>query len=211
MRKYKYYLFDFDGTLVDSFPSLFLVFDRAYSSVGVKISNDDVPWLSRVPLEDGYKRLNAPYDKEHIDIFAKNIIDALDSREALELTELFHDSVEFFNYIKENDVKCGIVTSNNAKHVREVLEFFNIDPNIFVIIVGNELTKKSKPDPDPINTAIKLLNYKGDLKDIIYVGDAENDVLAGIAANVDTLLLDRGTCHTDKYQKIYSLMELFKD
>ena len=211
MKKFKYYLFDFDGTLIDSFPSLYVVFKRAYEAVGITIKNEDVPYLSRVPLFEGYERFNAPNDKESIEKFSKAIVDALDSEEALVLTELFHDSLEFFYYVETNNIPCGIVTSNRIKHVKEVLDYFSINPDIFKVIVGNELTKKTKPDPEPVNVALKLLNYQGDKKDIVYVGDSYNDCLAGINAGVSVLLLDRGDNFDSPYPSIKSLMELFNN
>ena len=210
MKKFKYYLFDFDGTLINSFPSLYLVFKKAYEEVGVTIQNEDVPYLSRVPLFEGYERFHAPNDKESIEKFVRAITEWLDSEEALVLTELFHDSLEFFYYIETNNIPCGIVTSNRIKHVKEVLEYFSIDPNIFKVIVGNELTSKSKPDPEPINVALDLLKYEGDRKDIVYIGDSYNDCLAGINAGTSILLLDRGDNQDSEYPTITSLMELFR-
>ena len=202
-------MFDFDGTLVDSFPSLYIVFKRAFEAINIEIDPNDIPWMSRVPLLDSYNKYNAPDNEESIQIFSDAILEALDSREALELTRLFDDSRKFFDYIKENHIKCGIVTSNQRKHVQEVLDFFNIDSSIFEVIVGNETCKTFKPSPEPILKALELLDYKDDLKDIVYIGDSHNDCLSAINANISYYLLDRGDAPSKDYPTIYSLMDLF--
>ena len=39
MERYKLYLFDFDGTLADSFEALAMVFRRSFEAVGIKIKD----------------------------------------------------------------------------------------------------------------------------------------------------------------------------
>ena len=90
------------------------------------------------------------------------------------------------------------------------MEFFNIDPRIFKVIVGNELTTTSKPDPEGINLAINLLGYEGDKQNIVYVGDSFNDCLAGLNAGTSIYLCNRGDIQESEYPMIHSLMELFK-
>ena len=211
MKKYKCYLFDFDGTLIDSFDSLYIVFKMAFESIGITIDPNDVPWMSRVPLEESYDYYHGSKDQETVDTFGKAIVDALDSKEVLHETRLFEDSKEFFKYVKKNGICCGIVTSNNSNHVNDVLEYFNIDKSVFSVIVGNELSKATKPDPDPIYQALKLLNYKSDKKDVVYIGDSFNDCLAAKNAGVETYLLDRNNSQINsEYPRISSLMDLFK-
>lgn len=210
MKKYRYYLFDFDGTLVDSFDSLYIVFARAFKAVGIEIDEKDVPWMSRVPLDESYDHYHGIRDDEHIDKFIKAIEEALDSEEALKKTKLFADSRYFFDFIKKNGISCGIVTSNRRRHVEDVLNFFKIDKNILSVIVGNEISKATKPDPDPIYQALRLLDYHGDKKDVVYIGDSLNDCLAAKNAGIETYLLDRNNSQECEYQKITSLMQLFE-
>ena len=41
MKKYDLYLFDFDGTLIDSMAALEYVFSYSYNQVGIKFDKDD--------------------------------------------------------------------------------------------------------------------------------------------------------------------------
>lgn len=201
------YLFDFDGTLVDSFESLVLVFKGAYEAVGVKIDPQIVLRLMRIPLFLGYEELSAPQDEESKKIFGQRIIELLDDQEVLKATKIYDDTVESLNRLHKEGNRLGIVTSNNRKHVLDVLNFLNIDSNLFSVIVGNAETKRHKPFPDPILKAIEELETTVDK--VAYVGDGLDDMRCAVNSGVTPILLDRlNEYHDEKYQKIYSLTEL---
>ena len=210
MKKYKLYLFDFDGTVVDSFPSLFGVFGRAFNAVGINITLDDVPQLAGEPLKTGFLRMGGK--EEDYGTYTKEIEAALDSRETTEATGLFPDSMEFFNYVKDHNIPCGIVTSNKLEHVREVLDFLKIDIPSFIVFVGNREVTKHKPDPEPMLKALESVKDQFKPDEVVYVGDALNDALCAVNAHVDAILVDRDGTQPDSkdYLKISSLMELFK-
>ena len=189
MQKYSTYLFDFDGTLVDSHDSLVKVFDGAYGSIGVKVPEGYVLRLMRIPLEQGYKELNGPTDPALIKIFGDNINRLLDDEEVLKLTRSYEDTLDCLTKLKNEGATLGIVTSNNVKHVEDVLRFLNIDRNLFSIIIGNKETKKHKPNPDPIYKALEILNISKN--GVCYVGDALDDKKAAVNAGVTPVLLDR--------------------
>ena len=109
--------------------------------------------------------------------------------------------------LKNEGATLGIVTSNNVKHVREVLHFLNFPQNLFDVIVGNQETTKHKPYPDPIYKALEVLNISKD--GACYVGDGLDDKKAAINAGVGAVLLDR----QNEYENesgivIHSLSEL---
>ena len=209
MKQYKLYLFDFDGTLFDSFGALDYVFDSAFSAVGVQIDHDRVDVYSRRPLEETYAELNAPLDK--LNIFIAEIIRALDDKRSIKATKTFHDTLDFLKYCKNHSIKIGIVTSNSVLHVKNILNYFNIPEDTFCVYVGSDMEKSTKPSPKPILKALEILNYQDSLDDVIYVGDAENDCLAGKNANIDYILINRSNKpYLGPYRSIDSLLDLFK-
>ena len=207
MQEFNTYLFDFDGTLVDSHDSLFCVFKGAYGSVGVNVGQEHILRLMRVPLYVGYKELNAPEDDESKKLFGDRINELLDDVDILKLTKSYSDTLSTLQKLHKEGKTLGIVTSNNVKHVREVLEFLNIPEDYFQVIVGNEQTKKHKPNPDPILKALELLNISKE--GVCYVGDGMDDKRSAINAGVTPILIDR----LDQYDEepgivIKSLLEL---
>lgn len=211
MKKYKVYLFDFDGTLFDTSLALQMVFKKSYEAVGVTIREDQVAWLSRVPLPESYKELNAPTDLASKKIFYDKIEETVNSEESVNLSEYFPETEEFFKYVKTHNISIGIVTSNNSRHVRDILNHFDLPLEMFKVIIGNVEAPRPKPDPLPVQVALKELGIKDHLEDIVYVGDSPNDCLSAINAGISYIYLDRENNGLYKDKSITNLMELFND
>lgn len=207
MKSYSTYLFDFDGTLVDSHDSLVKVFEDSYEVVGVKVPEGYCLRLMRIPLFQGYAELNAPDDEISKKKFGDMINLSLDAPEVLKLTKQYDDTLDNLMRLKNSGAKLGIVTSNNVNHVRDVLHFLNIPEDLFAVIVGNKETKKHKPNPDPLYKALELLNISKD--NVCYVGDALQDKETAINAGMDAILLDRNHEYDNESGiVIHSLSEL---
>ncbi|MCR5184545.1 MAG: HAD family hydrolase [Bacilli bacterium] len=209
MKKYDVYLFDFDGTLVDSIKSLEDIFILSFRDIGVKVKEEDCLQYTRQPLEMTYKELHAPMDK--VDYFVERIRYYLDDKEVLKKTEIYDETIPFLNYLKEHNIEFGIVTSNNKNHVVDVLNLFNIDPDFFTIIVDSDDEPETKPSPKPLQYAFKHIK-DADKKKIAYVGDALNDMISANRAGIDAILIDRVGAfkEADNYVKIRSLFDLVK-
>lgn len=209
MKKYDLYLFDFDGTLLNTMKALEHVFKVSYEHVGAHFDPKDTKLFACIPLDEGYRRLNA--DPEKWDDFCKYIEKSLDFPESLRDNEPYPETMEFIEYIRNNKIPSGIVTSNKDKHVKEVLDIFGIPLDTFNIYLSSKQCKNHKPHPEPLLRALNQLNYQGDLKKVVYVGDGINDTICANRAGVDAVLIDRNDEFPDSenYIKVHSLLELF--
>ena len=207
MDKYQLYLFDFDGTLFDTLPSSKYVFRKAYQNIGFEFNEEDVIGFTREPIPDSYKRLGAP--EELFSSFMEDIEKYVRSEESTRLTDIYDDTYDTIIDLRMEEADLGIVTSNNVPHVRDVLRKFDMQKDFFIVLVGNQEAPNPKPSPEPILKALEMINYKGDKKDVCYVGDSLNDCLSAINAGVVPILLDREDEYKDApYQRIKSLKEL---
>ena len=209
MKQYKVYLFDFDGTLFDTLPSSVFVFKEAFRRKGVELKDEEILNFTRVPIPDTYKRLIPDHNENDIEPFLDLITELVNSKKSNDLISIYGDTYETILDLKMSEATLGIVTSNNEKHVNDVLKKFDMDFGLFDVIVGNDTEKEPKPSPRPILAAIKGLRETFSHEEIVYVGDAVNDVLAAENAGIDGILLDRdGEYSSEKYTIIRSLSEL---
>ena len=207
MKQFLLYLFDFDGTLFDTLPSSEYVFKKAYENIGINIDVNDVIGWTREPIPDSYQRMGAP--KEKFISFMNDIEKYVNSQESVNLTEIYPDTYDTILDLKMVEADVGIVTSNNAPHVRDVLKKFDMQTGFFDVIVGNQEAPTPKPDPEPILKALEMSKYQGDKQDVCYVGDSINDCLAAVNAGIVPILLDRLDEYQDApYLRIKSLKDL---
>ena len=207
MKQFLLYFFDFDGTLFDTLPSSQYVFKKAYENIGININVNDVIGWTREPIPDSYQRMGAP--KEKFVSFMNDIEKYVNSQESVNLTEIYPDTYDTILDLKMVEADVGIVTSNNAPHVRDVLKKFDMQTGFFDVIVGNQEAPTPKPDPEPILKALEMSKYQGDKQDVCYVGDSINDCLAAVNAGIVPILLDRLDEYQDApYLRIKSLKDL---
>lgn len=209
MKQYKLYLFDFDGTLFDTIKSSAFVFKKAFESKGILIDDTEVLNYTRTPIPETYRKIVPNYKEEDINPFLDLITKLVNSKESNSYISIYRDTYETIIDLKASEASLGIVTSNNEKHVNDVLKMFDMEFGLFDVIVGNEKVKEAKPSPKPILAAIKALKETFSNEEIVYVGDAINDVLAAQNAGIDGILLDRNDEYSEEnYQILHSLSEL---
>ena len=207
MQKFQLYLFDFDGTLFDTLPSSKYVFKKAYEKIGIELNEDDILGFTREPIPDSYERVGGK--KEEWRVFINYIEEYVNSQESINLTGIYDDTYDTIIDLRICEADLGIVTSNNVPHVRDVLRKFDMQKDFFTVLVGNREAPNPKPSPEPILKALEMIGYKGDKKDVCYVGDSLNDCLSAVNAGIVPILLDRDGEYKDApYQTIKSLKEL---
>ena len=208
MQKFQLYLFDFDGTLFDTIETSKYVFRKAYEFLGMPLNEDKVLQFTREPIPVSYQRMGAPIEK--YDAFMEQIEKYLNTtKESIDLTDIYDDTYDTIIDLRMDEADLGIVTSNNVPHVRDILRKFDMQKDFFTVLVGNREAPNPKPSPEPILKALDMINYKGDKKDVCYVGDSLNDCIAAVNAGVVPILLDRNDEYKDApYLRIRSLSEL---
>ncbi|MBE7087069.1 MAG: HAD family hydrolase [Clostridiales bacterium] len=180
---YKYLLFDLDGTLIDSFPSIIEAYQLALEGKYGK-REKDVKKLERLiglPLKEFF--IDYPIeDREELQqSFAKN-------NDALQ-----YNGVPFFEGVKEvllkaidRGAKLGIVTSKRRAPVLHWLDVSGCK-DMFCPVVAREDTKLNKPFGEPIEKAVELIG--ADKREVLYVGDTVHDIACAKNAGVDVAVV----------------------
>lgn len=207
MKQYKLYIFDFDGTLVDSHLSMIDIFNYSFGKIGEECTPEQAIHYMRGSLQACIKERQIDKDPNKCQIFVKAIMDSLEFKEINDKTFAYDDTLKTIRNLEQNGAKFAIVTGNNVDHVKEILKHIGL-LDAFDAYVGSDTCKVPKPYAEPLNMVFDLI--PGFLKEeACYIGDSMNDYLCAVNAGVDGYLLDRNDEYLDfKGPKIKSLNDL---
>jgi phosphoglycolate phosphatase len=166
--KYKLVIFDFDGTLADSFPWFMKTLDIVTEEFNLnKINLEDMPELRKLDSLSFLKHLKIPlYKLPRISTFMRNMMS-----ENIEEIKMFDGIENMFHELKKLGHKIAIVSTNSKENIIKVLGDELIKMNDHFVGGVSVFGKESK-----LKKVLKLSGI--DKKDAIYIGDELRDVLA---------------------------------
>ncbi|MGV3026255.1 pyrophosphatase PpaX [Clostridium thermobutyricum] len=174
-------LFDLDGTLLDTNELVYRSFNYIFNEkLNLNFDKNKIGENYGRPLEESFSKITE--NKEEIESLIKEYrkynLEIHD-----DLCRPFIGTEILLNFLKDNGIKIGIVTSKKEDVAKRGLEISNLMKYID-IFVSPEHTKKHKPDGEPVIYALKKLGVKRE--DAIMVGDSPYDLLSGKNAGVKT-------------------------
>lgn len=190
MKEYAGYLFDADGTLLDTKGSILAAFGEMGRRMGGEMPSEEVIAGSiGLPL---YKQLRLFYGEDRGDGFYESAGriygDALMSNYE-ETLRLFPGVLTGLRELSERGKKLAVVTSRRILSLEMFLEKMGI-AQYFDLLVTPESTERHKPDREPALYAAQGLGLGA--SDCVFVGDAVFDIMCGKAAGMDAVLVSWG-------------------
>lgn len=188
MEKFKYLLFDLDGTLTDSMPGIKNSFKYAFKEMNEKIPDDSI--LSTFigpPLFDTFTNL-CGFNKEKADIAIKKY------REYYQQKGIYENSVydgipELLEGLKKYGKKLYVATSKPEIFSIKILEHFNLD-KYFEKICGSNADESRGNKDEVIRYAIKCIENKTgshlELNTILMIGDRKHDIIGAKKNNIQS-------------------------
>jgi phosphoglycolate phosphatase len=183
-------LFDLDGTLADTAPDLAAALNRVRIDRG----------LEPVPAE----RLRSSSSHGARGLIGTGMGIAPDHPEYRELRDAFLAHYEsalcidtmlfsavgaMLDEIESRALKWGIVTNKATRYTMPLLDLLGLGGRAGVVVCG-DTTPHTKPHPAPLLAAAAGLGVAP--ARCVYVGDAERDVAAGVAAGMRTIVARYG-------------------
>lgn len=175
------YLFDLDGTLIDSVALILASFhhtrERHY---GDRLPDDYYLMTLGMPLRDSFAKMASSPDD----------VDAL-VRTYVEYNLTHHDSmvrpyegvVAMIAALTARRARLALVTSKMSETAARGLRVAGIE-GAFELIIGPADVKRGKPDPEPVLLALQRLGVRPE--ETVFVGDSPHDIEAGNRASVKT-------------------------
>jgi pyrophosphatase PpaX len=172
-------IFDFDGTLVDSYPLIEAAFAHVMQTHRLDLSAQQLFRQSRgLPLPEQMK-LVAPEMWEEL-VATYRSVDA-----TLGHARVFRGIPTLVKKLHHAGAPMGVVSCKRRALVEAELEAARLRP-YFDVVIGFEDVTPSKPAPDPLLAAIGRLGLSR--SGAVYVGDSMVDLQTGRAARVRTVL-----------------------
>ena len=179
-------LFDLDGTLIDTAPDMAAALNDLLAAEGrAPLPFADIrPHVSHGAA--GLLRLGFGLEGDGTELhrLRTSFLDRYQANLA-GASRLFPGIAELLQRIETEDRAWGVVTNKPGWLTEPLLRLLGLDTRAAVIVSGDTL-EQCKPHPAPLLHACTRTGFKP--AEAIYVGDAERDVAAGIAAGMDTFV-----------------------
>ncbi len=166
-------LFDFDGTLMDTEAAITQTFVDVFKKhdPDYQLSDDEKLSFIGPSLRETFGR----YFPDKLDEVIEDY-QVINKELHKTLVKPMPHAVETLAALKEGGYSIGVVTSKRLDAILWASDRYDMTKYFEVIITPDEVTK-TKPDPEGILTACRVLGKGQD--ELIYVGDVETDIEAG--------------------------------
>jgi pyrophosphatase PpaX len=190
--RYRYVLFDLDGTLIDSGPIILASMQHAVKSVlGREIPPEE--FATSVGGQGLIAQMRA-LDATRVDELMTAYSEHNDPLH--ETLEAFEGLTHVLPRLRSGGHRLGIVTSKRHRTVALALDRFPWLVEYFDAVVAYDDTEKHKPDPDPVLAGIERLG--GEPATSAYVGDSPFDITAAKAAGAYAVAVTWGGLHDEE-------------
>jgi HAD superfamily hydrolase (TIGR01549 family) len=203
---YKHVIWDFDGTLFDTYPVMANVFKELLQKQGIEEPLEEIVLQMRISASSALKFYEKKYqiDEEFITKYKKQKKEA-----EIELSKPFAGIEEVCKYIYTTNRKNYLLTHRGESSI-ELLKKYNLY-NYFSESITSKHGFERKPSPEAINYLINKYNMVH--SESIMIGDRDLDLLSGKNAGISACYFieenDENT-HADytinNYQQLYSII-----
>ena len=178
----KAFIFDVDGTLIDSNDFHAETWQKALEKYGFEVPLDKI----RTQIGKGADNFLPEFlTEKEIEEFGDKIADArgdIFKKEYMPRVKPFPKVRELFEKIKADGKKIALASSSKEDEVEEYKKIANIE-DLVEKSTSTDDADNSKPDPDIFQSALKLLGNP-DLENVLVVGDTPYDAEAATKAKL---------------------------
>lgn len=191
-KKYKYFIWDFDGTLFDTYRFTYECIIKAFRDFEIEIDYSEVEKLENLSIR---YMIGAMLEKFDLSTEIKEQINERYTfyKSQIENAKPFDNIINVLKLIDKNNGK-NFIFSSSGKSIYNYLELYNIK-NLFTDFIDRTMDLPKKPDPFALNSFIAKYNLNK--QQMLYIGDKEKDILCAHNAGIDACLF--GAKHCDEH------------
>tara|TARA_A200000113_G_C8811179_1_gene337270 strand:- start:85 stop:765 length:681 start_codon:yes stop_codon:yes gene_type:complete len=196
MRDINTFLFDLDGTLVDSVPDLAMSLNLTLAEFGeAQFTISEIRnWVGNGARTLVHRGLSGSHELDNA-ISETHINKALEvflrhySKYVCHASALYPNVSETLHTLKQSGFNLALVTNKPKAFIPAILEGFNLN-HLFDLCIGGDSLEEKKPSPLPLLHVCKEFSVSS--SQCVMVGDSKNDILAARAANMKSIGLTYG-------------------
>lgn len=183
----KTYLFDLDGTLLDSME---LILTSFHHTTRVHLGRDlpESHWLAGVgtPLRTQLAKVARSDDEldAMMDTYRTFNLDQHDA-----MARAFPGVVDTVKQLHRLGAKLALVTSKLSDGANRGVRLLGLDRELTVRVCADDV-ERGKPHPEPVLKALAALDASP--QDALFIGDSAHDIEAGRQAGVETVAVGWG-------------------
>ena len=196
MQKYRYLIFDFDGTVNDTSEGIFFTFRRVLEIMGVDCKDVDFTRHIGPPLEYSYAVLvgDARRD-EGIELHRKVYAEC----NALEKSRLYDGIVETLLALKNAGYKLAVASSKYQPHAIESIRMHGLS-EIFDVVYGQNEKRGYKTE-----VLRQLVADNGwEKRECLMIGDTPYDIDGAHENGIDAMAVTYGFGKIDELEKSHA-------
>ncbi|WP_052319134.1 HAD family hydrolase [Vibrio sinaloensis] len=186
VEQYQAFLFDMDGTLVNSEPLKGLALAKACADYGSEVDFNIYKQVmgESWPVVTGhfFQHAGISPDLAEFNTHFRAHYEALLASEL----ELNHGALTYLQYLKKQGKTCAVVSSAATWMVDNILRALDLD-ELFDVVITQEHVSKHKPDPEAYLLALSLLDLPTEAA--VIFEDSHAGVSAGVAAGCDVVAI----------------------
>jgi pyrophosphatase PpaX len=175
------YLFDLDGTLIDSVALILKSFHHTRQEhFGDRLPDEHYVATLGMPLRDSLAKMAT--ESASVEALIRTYVDFnLANHDSM--VRAYDGIVPTVRSLRERGARLAVVTSKMGKHAARGLRVAGLEDAFELIVSADDVTR-GKPDPEPVLLALSKLGCSAD--ETLFVGDSPHDVESGNAAHVRT-------------------------
>lgn len=187
MRNYKLYIFDLDGTLVDTRPDIARALQKTLEEAGLPVPNlEEVARAIGGGAKNAVSMLTGLMGDDlqpHLERFSKDYEEM-----CCDNTTIYEGGEELLHRLKDDGVYLALVTMKFKTPTLKILDAHGLD--MFDAVLTFDDVKKRKPDPESLFELCERFSVAP--SDTLMIGDTVTDIKYAHAAGADSCAVEYG-------------------
>lgn len=172
---YRCFIFDVDGTIIDTEEAILKSLQKALREEGREHTVEELRKILGIPGIEGLRLLNVANMDRVYERWVAGIGEYAGS------VSVFPGMEKVLRSLHEKNMPLGIVTSKTRQEFADGFEPFGLGKYFRSVVTADD-TKRHKPDPEPLLACLKELG--AGREEAIYIGDTRYDLECAKGAGV---------------------------